>query len=91
MGPMGVYLVFGRNGRQLGGIMNKPKEMPMPPAFMYYVQVADLDAALARATKLGAKVLSGPMEVPGGARVVGLVDPQGAAFSLHALAAAKPA
>ncbi|MFT3763954.1 MAG: VOC family protein [Minicystis sp.] len=83
MGPMGIYLIYGRNGKQLGGMFTKPKEMPMPPAFMYYVQVDDLDAALARAKKMGANVINGPMEVPGGARIVQLLDPQGAAFSLH--------
>ena len=38
--------------------------------------------ALARATARGARVLNGPMEVPGGQRVVQLLDPQGAAFAL---------
>lgn len=83
MGPMGIYLIYGRDGKQLGGMFNKPKEMPMPPAFMYYVEVDDLDAALTRARNNGAKVLNGPMEVPGGARIVQLMDPQGAAVSLH--------
>jgi predicted enzyme related to lactoylglutathione lyase len=32
---------------------------------------------------MGARVLNGPMQVPGGARIVQLMDPQGAAFSLH--------
>lgn len=83
MGPMGVYLIYGREGKQLGGMFNKPKDAPMPTTFMYYVEVDDLDAALARAAKMGAKVLNGPMPVPGGARIVQLMDPQGAAFSLH--------
>jgi hypothetical protein len=48
-----------------------------------YVQVADLDAAIARATSKGARVMNGPMEVPGGARIAQLTDPQGAAFALH--------
>jgi predicted enzyme related to lactoylglutathione lyase len=86
MGPMGVYLIYGRDGKQLGGMFNKPADMPMPPAFLYYVQVDDLDAALTRAKNNGAKVLNGPMTVPGGARIVQLMDPQGAAFALHELA-----
>jgi len=44
---------------------------------------ARLDAALRRATTRGAKVLSGPMDVPGGGRIAQLQDPQGAAFALH--------
>jgi predicted enzyme related to lactoylglutathione lyase len=91
MGPMGIYLIYGRNGQQLGGMFNMPKEMQAPPSFLYYVNVDDLDAALARAKELGAKVLHGPMEVPGGARIVQLLDPQGAPICLHEKPAAKPA
>jgi predicted enzyme related to lactoylglutathione lyase len=87
MGPMGTYLLYGRNGKQMGGMMNKAPGMPT--AFGYYIQVDDLKAAFGRAQKLGAKVLNGPIEVPGGAHVVMLVDPQGAAFSLHERAPAK--
>jgi hypothetical protein len=91
MGPMGTYLIYGRGGERLGGMFTMPREMKAPPSFLYYVQVASLEAALACAKRLGAKVLNGPMEVPGGAHVVTLLDPQGAAFSLHELAAVKPA
>jgi len=88
MGPMGMYLLWGRGGKQLGGMMTMPKGMKapdgrdVPPSWMYYVTTADLDAALARATARGARVLNGPMAVPGGQRVVQLMDPQGAAFAL---------
>jgi hypothetical protein len=80
---MGVYILFGREGKQLGGMFNKPPGAPMPSAWMYYVQVDDLDGTVARATRHGAKLLHGPMPVPGGARVAQLMDPQGAAFALH--------
>ncbi len=80
---MGKYLLFGQNGQQYGGMMNRPKEMPIS-AWCYYVDVEDLDAAIARATAKGAKVMNGPMEVPGGARVAQLTDPEGAFFALHA-------
>jgi uncharacterized protein len=82
MGPMGVYQIFGIGDVQLGGIMTKPKDAPMPTAWRYYVEVPELDSAIARATQRGAKVLNGPMDVPGG-RVANLMDPQGAAISLH--------
>ncbi|HTJ83936.1 MAG TPA: VOC family protein [Polyangiaceae bacterium] len=86
MGPMGTYVIFGLGEKQLGGMMKKPAENPMPPMWGYYTEVDDLDAAIARATKQGAKVLNGPMDVPGG-RVAQLMDPQGAAFALHRAAA----
>lgn len=88
MGAMGKYLLWGRGGTQLGGMMTMPKEMKtpdgrvVPPSWMYYVTTADLEAALARAKAKGARVLNGPMDVPGGQRIVQLMDAQGAAFAL---------
>ncbi len=82
MGPMGKYLIFGREGQRLGGMMTKPKDAPMPTAWLYYIRVADFDAALERAKAKEARLLNGPMEVPGGERVAVLMDPQGAAFAL---------
>jgi predicted enzyme related to lactoylglutathione lyase len=83
MGPVGMYRVFGIGDRQLGGMMTLPKGAPMPPMWLFYTETPDLDAALARATKKGAKVMNGPMEVPGGGRIAQLTDPQGAVFALH--------
>jgi predicted enzyme related to lactoylglutathione lyase len=88
MGPMGKYLLWGRGGKQLGGMMTMPPGMKapdgrqVPPSWMYYVTIDDLDGALERAKAAGARVLNGPMEVPGGQRIVQLMDPQGAAFAL---------
>ena len=55
----------------------------MPPMWLYYAATSDLDAAIGRATRKGAKVMNGPMDVPGGGRIAQLMDPQGAAFALH--------
>ena len=83
MGAMGKYLIYGLGGTELGGMFTKTKEMPMPPMWFYYIEIADLDAAIERAKAKGGRVLNGPMEVPGGARIAQLTDPQGAAFALH--------
>jgi uncharacterized protein len=88
MGPMGTYRIFGLGEQRIGGMMTAPKGATMPPMWLYYVNFAsfaDLDAAIARATARGAKIVNGPMEVPGGAKIVQLMDPQGAAFALHCL------
>jgi predicted enzyme related to lactoylglutathione lyase len=87
MGPMGKYLLWGREGKQLGGMMTlkgmkTPDGREVPASWMYYVTTADLEATLARAQANGARVLNGPMDVPGGQRIVQLFDPQGAAFAL---------
>lgn len=80
MGPMGTYIVFGLADLQMGGIFRRPAEMPVS-AWLYYVMVSDVDATLKRAVDAGAKLLDGPMEVPGGGRIVQMQDAQGAMFA----------
>lgn len=84
MGPEGKYLLFGKDGKAYGGMFTKPADMPAPTSWLYYIQVDDLEGPVAKATGAGAKLLNGPMDVPGGTRVAQLLDPQGAAFALHA-------
>ena len=86
MGPMGIYHIFGRDRFQYGGIMNKPADLPAPPHWLHYVQVDNADEAAKRAEKAGGKVVNGPMDVPGGDRIAAIIDPQGAAFAVHAKA-----
>ncbi len=83
MGPLGVYQIFERKGMETGGMFDKPKEMPAPPMWMYYVSVPDLDASIARLGAGGGKLLMGPHEVPGGDRIAQAADPYGAIFALH--------
>jgi predicted enzyme related to lactoylglutathione lyase len=85
MGPMGKYQMFNRPHGMIGGMMNKPPEMAhVPPHWQIYFRVSDLTAAIERIKANGGQVLNGPMDVPGGDWIVNAVDPQGAAFSLHA-------
>jgi predicted enzyme related to lactoylglutathione lyase len=84
MGPMGKYHMFNRPFGMIGGMMNKPPEMAqVPPHWMIYFRVPDIDTAIERIKVNGGKILNGPMDVPGGDRVVNAMDPQGGAFSLH--------
>ncbi len=87
MGEMGTYQMFGPEASgafSYGGMYNKPEKMPSPPHWLYYIKVPDIDDAVARVQELGGKILNGPEEVPGGDRVAQCMDPQGAAFALHA-------
>ncbi len=87
MGPMGVYRLFGRNGRETGGMFNKPAEMAgVPPHWLQYVMVDSSSAAADRVKAAGGQVLNGPMEVPGGTWIAQCMDPQGAAFAVHSKA-----
>jgi predicted enzyme related to lactoylglutathione lyase len=85
MGPMGTYHMFNRPHGMIGGMMNKAPEMAnVPPNWQIYFLVPDIAAAIERIKANGGSILNGPMEVPGGDQIVNAMDPQGAAFSLHA-------
>ena len=84
MGPMGTYHMFGRHLGSLGGMFKIPKEMgEVPPHWLLYFRVPNVDAKAEEVKANGGKILNGPMDVPGGDRVVTCMDPQGAAFALH--------
>jgi predicted enzyme related to lactoylglutathione lyase len=55
----------------------------LPPHWIGYVEVADLDARLAKAQSLGAKVLVSPRDLPRLGRIASLADPQGGVFDLY--------
>ena len=48
------------------------------------IPVAEINAAADRVKSAGGKVLNGPMDVPGGSKIVQCQDPQGAFFALVA-------
>ena len=83
MGPMGMYQIFSAGGADMGGMMTKVPEMPVP-CWLYYFNVDAIDAAMARVTQHGGKVLMGPHQVPGGQWILQCLDPQGAMFALTA-------
>lgn len=92
MGPMGTYVIFGRNGAQLGGMFDKAAAgKPGAAYWLGYVRVDDLDGTVERAKGARGSVLTGPMDVPGGDRIAQVMDPHGAFFALHLLAADKGA
>jgi predicted enzyme related to lactoylglutathione lyase len=98
MGPSGVYLLYGRNGTQVGGIFNKGAEgKPGPAYWLCYVRTKNVDKMVEDVKAARGMVLSGPMDVPGGHRIASFEDPHGAFFAGHTLAedakaaAAKPA
>lgn len=81
---MGTYWMFGPGERAIGGMYEKPPEMPGPANWLHYIRVAEMDAALAAVRNGGGEVMNGPMEVPGGDVVAQCTDPHGAFFALHA-------
>ncbi len=91
MGPAGLYHLFTRPHGMIGGMMNRPPEMAgVPPNWQIYFRVPDVHAAAERIAAGGGQVLNGPMQIPDGDWVLSAMDPQGAAFGLHARKASAP-
>ncbi|CCF18503.1 Glyoxalase/bleomycin resistance protein/dioxygenase [Pseudorhizobium banfieldiae] len=84
MGEMGAYRLFAEHGKQTGGMMKRPEEIPMP-CWVYYFNVESVEAAIGRVRAGGGQVLNGPMEVPGGSWIAQCTDPQGAFFCLASM------
>jgi len=82
MGPM-TYTSFMNGERPAGGMYEPPPEMGnVPPHWLVYFAVDDCDAKAAKASKLGGKTLTPPMDIPGTGRFAVIQDPQGAAFGI---------
>jgi hypothetical protein len=84
--PMGDYADFAMTdpatGEGRAGICHaRGGNAGLPPSWLAYVVVSDLDASLASARALGGRVLAGPKAM-GEDRYAVLVDPAGAAFAL---------
>jgi len=87
MGEGNMYQMFSRpGGDTLGGIYNRTPEMPVS-AWLLYARVPGCADAVGAVTAGGGQVLNGPMEVPGGDEIAQCMDPQGAAFAVHSVAA----
>jgi predicted enzyme related to lactoylglutathione lyase len=86
MGPLGTYLIFGHNGKQLGGIYKQMPDQP-GPAWLGYVRVKDVEKTVKKVKSAGGQLINGPMDVPGGDRIAQFLDPQGAMFAVHTLLA----
>lgn len=74
----------------VGGFMDAPKP-DMPPNWLGYVLVDDVDATTARATAAGGQVVVPPRDIPGMGRFSVLLDPQGAVVATWKTATPAPA
>jgi predicted enzyme related to lactoylglutathione lyase len=83
MGPMGTYRIIKRGERSNGGIRPQSEmEADVPPNWLVYFTVEDIDATVAKVRDLGGAVLAPVMELPMGSRIAVVGDPQHAAFAL---------
>jgi uncharacterized protein len=78
------YTVWEVDGHAVGGMMQMSEPYfpaEVPPHWSVCFAVADCDAVVAKARELGATITYEPMDMPIG-RFAGIVDPQGASFSV---------
>jgi uncharacterized protein len=80
MGEMGEYQLLSHDGVPIGAIMTKAADKPA--RWRFYFRVPDVDAAKRALEAHRGTVVHGPVEVPGGDRVLIGIDPQGAEFAL---------
>ncbi|HEX6316895.1 MAG TPA: VOC family protein [Gemmatimonadaceae bacterium] len=80
------YTTFTSNGQPVAGIFRQTAEMKangIPPNWMPYVEVDDVDATASSAKSLGATVMAGPDDIPNTGRFAVIQDPQGAVFGIY--------
>ena len=80
-GLTGTYQEFSAGTEPIGGMFNNP-DMRGFSLWLYYFSVRDIGEATKRVVAGGGQILYGPVAVPGNARIVQCMDPQGAAFGL---------
>jgi uncharacterized protein len=76
------YQLFSDGGLTMGGMFTKRPVEPLA-FWLFYFNVDDIDAAMARVKTGGGQIFEGPYELPNGAWIVRCRDPQGAGFALQ--------
>lgn len=78
-----TYTMIHHQGKGIGGIMPMVGDAwkGVPPHWMNYIAVDDVDASAKKAEELGGKICVPPTDLPVG-RFAVITDPAGAAFSL---------
>ena len=81
MGPGGTYHILSKGGVDRGGATSHLAP-GVPPHWLPYVHVDDVDATIARARKHGGAIPFGPEDIPGVGRFGVLTDPTGAGLAI---------
>src|SRR5262245_52169031 len=80
--PAGTYTMVKAGDGPGGGIMKRPAA-EVPTAWLPYVEVASVDEAVAKTTKLGGKVMKGKTPIPDMGSFAILLDPTGGAIGVY--------
>lgn len=82
MGDAGDYVFVDVGESRIGATMKQADKQPK--GWTFYFRVPDIDAAAEKVKAGGGRVHAGPMDVPGGDRVIVASDPEGVPFGLAA-------
>jgi predicted enzyme related to lactoylglutathione lyase len=78
-----AYTEWQQGGKSIGGMMTIPKEWgPVPPNWLVYFAVSDVDASAKKAGDLKGAAIVPPTNIPDMGRFAVLRDPQGAVFAV---------
>ena len=85
MGDYADYVMTApSNSAPIAGVCHaRGTNVGLPPVWLVYISVADLDASLTACRERGGVVLSGPKNAGGGSRYAVIRDPAGATAALH--------
>jgi predicted enzyme related to lactoylglutathione lyase len=78
------YTEFNNHGRPGVGMMPMPAAVPpqVPPFWLPYFQVTDVDAVAGKSKQRGGGVMVPPSDIPNTGRFAVLSDPAGAPFAI---------
>ena len=83
MGDYSDYSMMDAAGNVVAGVCHaKGENANIPPTWLMYVTVQDLDGCVARCHASGGEVLDGP-RAAGGAQIAVIKDPAGAVLALY--------
>jgi predicted enzyme related to lactoylglutathione lyase len=88
------YTMWMNGDVPIGGVMEIPKEArdhDVPPHWLAYVEVEDVDASAKRAGDLGGSIIVEPRDIPDVGRFAILHDPQGATIAIYRRNQERPA
>lgn len=83
MGEMGDYMFIDAAGQTIGATMRQGGE-GQPKGWQFYFRTPDIDVAADKVKAGGGTVHAGPMDVPGGDRIIVASDPAGVMFGVVA-------
>lgn len=81
-----TYTMFKVGERPVAGCVVPPEDSQVPPMWLNYINVDDLDAAIEKARALGGSILKERVDLPMGSFAV-IADPQGASFAFWKMSA----